>query len=134
VGSGGVSVGDSMLMLFSGQAQVSANTAFISFASGGSQTFQLTVSDANGNPLSRGTTISAVLQATSDSAAVVSYRGIPDQPYDDYLTRGPGRTDYSVTVYDATPGGASTFVIFTLEITVSGLNGSAFLSIPGRIN
>jgi len=139
LGVGGVTVKDSLIMLFSATSLMSykvlgsADTTQICFSAGGSQSFSLKVADRFGNPLAEGTTIAPTLDITADSSVVVDVRGLPTEAFYDFITRGPGRTDFTGTVFDATPGGATGNAQFTLRITLSGVNGPAFVDIPGRL-
>ena len=94
----------------------------------------ITIKDINNNPLAPGTTVRSELEfARSDTALQFNVTGLPDDAFDDYLFRGPGRTEFDMTICDLTPPASrpSTPQLVTLTIRVTSPNGNASKSIRG---
>ncbi len=138
VGQGGVTVQDSLLLLWSGAAMITGiNPATFNIPNGGNQAFTFQVQDALGHPLAKGTTIN-----------VAAY--IPPPPVDgqvqnkvtvnfgdntntvvlrDVIQPGPGSTQFNANLGDGSWGVAdSTGTPVRLTITVTGPNTSGPVS------
>jgi len=141
VGQAGVTVTDSILVLWSGRSQITnVNPTSFAIPNGGSQTFSFVVSDRYFHPLAPGTDISV--------AALVPPPPDPDTPMnqvqlsfgingkvtlEDYLFRGPGSTDFSFRLSDGSTNiDQSTSV--TITINVSSPNGGAYVTFSGTAN
>lgn len=131
IGENNVTVRDSVMILFSGNAYVSNVTA-----AGGSllvddatqDVVTFTVSDENGNPLAAGTSISCSIEGAS---AIVS-KPTPTSVLDDVIS--PFWTSFSVTVSKNKEASPAVLGLFTLTITVASPNGEAVGSINGTVN
>jgi hypothetical protein len=144
-GQAGVRVTDSILVLWSGRAQISAFTpTTFNILNGGSQPFTFTVSDFLGHPLSEGTTISV-----SASPPQPSFPGAPvnqvqlrfDQGANgaatlrDIITPGAGSTLFSFTLSDGSQDIRDTLgARVTVSVSVSGPNGLATFSTDGLVH
>ncbi len=133
LGQNAVLVKDSTLILFSGISRITISPDSINVPRGGRQLFNVNISDQNGNPLSSGTTITSSIEFTpppnTEWSALIN--GLPTQPFDDYLFRGPGKTDFILEVIDATAnGGTPAKMPVVVKIIVTESNGtvSKFLS------
>jgi hypothetical protein len=136
IGENAVTVTDSILMLFSGVPVISVSPSYtVHVVSGGSETFDVNISDQFGNPLSSGTRIISTIEfsppANTNWSAQIS--GLPDEPFADYMYRGPGTTDFHLQVIDATPGGTPALMPVVVKITVTGANGTATLYLSGAV-
>lgn len=135
IGENGVVVKDSIVILFSGLASISVFPTSINVPRGGSQTFAVNISDQHGNPLAPGTRISTTIEFSPPEGTnwAAKVGGLPDDPLDDYLFRGPGRTDFVMTVMDATPGGTPDRMPVMVKIAVTGSNGNVAAFIYGTV-
>jgi hypothetical protein len=137
MGENSVEVTDSTLVLMSGISDISIDTAGVdlSMDSGTCVTLPVRISDRFGNPLAPSTTVSTELQFSPPEGtnwSVLAY-GLPEDPFADYLTRGPGHTDFSLTICDGTPGGTPERMPFTVTIKVKGPNGNVNYSFSGSV-
>lgn len=130
VGENGVTVGDSILVLFSGNASIS-NINPLSFtvdsASGStSGPINFRVSDENGNPLSQGTRIQVQLQYTAPPLTTINLTTIGDVDITlgDTQVKGPGTTQFSFQVVDQTIPRLVTRIPVTATIKVTSRNGN----------
>ncbi len=115
----------STIRLLSGFPQISVSPTTFDIPNGGSQVFNYTVSDGNGNPLSEGATISV-----SVSEGDLKVTGNIDIRMPDTQGRGPGLTSFSFTAYDDKPDTTrSHLAIISLE--VGGPNGETKVDISG---
>lgn len=136
IGQNGVIVKDSILILFSGVPGISVSPSYtINVPRGGSQTFSVNISDQHGNPLAPGTQISSTIEFSPPEGTnwAAKVGGLPDEPLNDYLFRGPGRTDFTLTVVDATPAGTPQIMPVVVKISVSGSNGNATAFLYGSV-
>jgi hypothetical protein len=136
IGENSVSVKDSILMLFSGIAGISVSPSYtINVLRGGSQTFDVNISDQFGNPLAPGTTISSSIDFTPPENTQWSAKigGLPTDPFGDYMFRGSGTTNFHLQVIDATPGGTPNPMPVVVKITVNGPNGTATVYLYGAV-
>ena len=135
IGENGIVVKDSVIILFSGLANITVNPTAINVARGGSQTFAVNISDQNGNPLAPGTRITTTIEFSPPEGTnwAAKVGGLPDDPLGDYLFRGPGRTDFVLTVVDATPGGTPDVMPVVVKIAVSGANGNVTAFLYGTV-
>ncbi len=126
VGAGGVSIVKKLPFIFTGAPAITGLPApgFV-ISDSGSYTFNFTVADANGNPLSAGSTVQVTVEGDGsgglDLTGDVS-RTLPD-------TRNASFTSFSVTAQDKDRGGPSGLVRF--RIAVTGENGSAEATLSG---
>ena len=141
VGQSGVTVADSILVLWSGRSQIS-NVSPTSFTipNGGSQNFSFVVSDRYLHPLSPGTeiTVSASVPPPPDPNTPMNQLqlgfGVGGKvSLDDYLFRGPGSTDFSFQISDGTTN-INQPTNVTITINVSSPNGDAYFTFTGTAN
>jgi predicted small secreted protein len=141
VGQGGVTVTDSILVLWSGRSQIS-NVTPTSFAipNGGSQSFNFVVSDRYLHPLSPGTEIivSASVPPPPDPNTPMNQVqlgfGVGGKVVlEDYLFRGPGSTDFSFQLSDGATN-INQATIVTISINVKSPNGDTYFSFSGTAN
>jgi len=141
VGQAGVTVTDSILVLWSGRSQITnVNPTSFAIPNGGSQTFTFVVSDRYFHPLAPGTDISV--------AALVPPPPDPDTPMnqvqlsfgingkvtlEDYLFRGPGSTDFSFRLSDGSTN-IDQATSVTITINVTSPNGGAYMTFSGTAN
>ncbi len=143
VGQGGVTVLDSILVLWSGPAIISnfLPTSF-NIPNAGSQTFTFTVSDALGHPLSAGSTIAVIATIppppdpnATQNVVIVTFGLNGTLTMNDVLVPGPGTTQFSATLSDG-----NTFLVdssgtvVSLTVFVTGPNGQASFTIGGRVH
>ncbi len=142
-GENGTVISDSALVLFSASSpRISLNGAFNqatgdTIHSGGSISIPVTISDRFGNPLESGTTIAVSVkvppQPTNSNASwSVDWGGDLPSVLGDFLTRGPLRTEFTLTL-SGSEVGTNQPVAFTATITVSGPNGTASNSVTGTL-
>jgi hypothetical protein len=139
-GQGGLSVRDSVLVMWSGYPVISnINPQTFVLDSARGQDFTFTVSDQLGHPLAAGTTISVTARVPPPPS--------PDTPVKqvnlafgnngaltllDVLFPGPGTTDFTFRVSDGAAGiHTPTPVVVTISVT--GPNGTAQTSITGIV-
>lgn len=135
IGENGVVVKDSVIILFSGLSTISVFPTSINIPRGGSQTFAVNISDQHGNPLAPGTRIATTIEFSPPEGTnwAAKVGGLPDEPLGDYLFRGPGRTDFIMTVVDATPGGTPDSMPVVVKIAVTGSNGNVTAFLYGTV-
>ncbi len=129
IGSGGVTVKLSTLLLWSGRSFVT-NVSPDSFhvnAGGSSGDISYVVSDENGNPLAKGTHISVALQYTPPPNSQVNLvvTGDVDVTLDDVLFPGPKNTEFKFQVVDQTINGVTSRIPVTVIFKVTGPNGDS---------
>ncbi len=145
IGQGGVAVLDSVLILWSGAAQVTNLTpATFDIANGSYQDFTFSVSDYLGHPLAAGTQIrvTATVPPPPDPNATVNQVqlafGVEGLVVlEDVIFPGPGATDFSFRLSDGTTSPGTTPSAVTVSVSVSspqGGNGSAYTTISGIVN
>jgi hypothetical protein len=140
VGQGGVTVQDSVLILWSGRALVSAiSPGTFNVGNGGSQFFTFQVYDYLGHPLAAGTTITvtATVPPPPDPNAPVNQVqlafGIDGSVVlEDVITRGPGSTDFSFLLSDGSLNVNQSTAV-TVSVSVTGPNGTAYRTISGVV-
>ncbi|MDI6780463.1 MAG: hypothetical protein QME25_09850, partial [Bacteroidota bacterium] len=135
LGENGVEVKDSVRVLFSGRPYITVNPTSFAVPKGGSVMIDVNISDQHGNPLAPGTQITPTIEFTPPEGTNWSAKigGLPTDPLDDYLTRGPGRTDFQLQVIDATPGGTPQVMPVVVKIVVTGANGTTTKFIYGSV-
>lgn len=144
-GQAGARVTDSILVLWSGHAQISgfAPTTF-NIANGGTQNFVFTVADYLGHPLAAGTSISVSASPPLPSFAGAAVNQVQlrfDQGANgattlrDIITPGSGSTLFSFTLSDGSTEIVDTLgARVTLSISVAGPNGLATFSTDGLVH
>lgn len=145
IGQGGVGIQDSILILWSGAAQVTNLTpATFNIADGSFQDFTFSVSDYLGHPLAAGTQIrvTATVPPPPDPNATVNQvqlafgvEGVVT--LEDVIFPGPGATDFSFRVSDGTIAPGTTPSAVTVSVSVQspqGGNGNAYTTISGIVN
>lgn len=140
IGQGGVSVRDSALILWSGAAGIfNVTPETFAIPNGESEDFTFTVSDGLGHPLAEGTRIAvrATVPPPPDPNAPVNqvqltFGADGSIVLNDYLGRGPGRTEFTFRLSDGSILDQATPVSVT--ITVTGPNGTAYRTINGTVN
>ncbi|MDI6804402.1 MAG: Ig-like domain-containing protein [Bacteroidota bacterium] len=136
IGENALLVQDSILLVFSGVPVITVSPSYtISVLRGGSQTFDVKISDQNGNPLSSGTVISSSIEFAPPEGTNWSANigGLPTEPFGDYTFRGSGTTDFRLQVLDGTPGGTPNPMPVVVKISVSGANGTATVYMYGSV-
>lgn len=135
LGENSVDILDSILLCFSGRPSVTFSPGSFSVPRLGSTAISVTISDQNGNPLAPGTLIETITEFNppplSGWAATAS--GLPRDALDDFLTRGPGSTDFILVVADGTAGGTPVFMPVVVTVKVNGPNGRGTVSISGTV-
>lgn len=140
IGRNGETVQDSVLILWSGHSIISDVTpSTFAIPNGASQDFVFTVSDFLGHPLAVGTTITvtAVVPPPPDPNAPVNqvllaFGANGSVVLDDFIGRGPGRTEFRFRLSDGSVINQPTAV--SVNITVNGPNGNAYTTINGTVN
>lgn len=136
IGENNVIVKDSIIVLFSGLPYITVTpTTNINVPRGGSQSFSVNISDQHGNPLAPGTNIKAFIEYSPPEGTNWGAKvgGLPDEPLNDFLFRGPGTTDFTLNVIDTTPGGTPEYMPVMVKISVTGTNGNAHFYMYGRV-
>jgi hypothetical protein len=135
LGENSVDVIDSVMILFSGVSNITLSTSTVHVDSGGCVDVSVTVADQNGNPLAPGTQIKTEVEFTPPEGTnwSVLASGLPEDPLADFLTRGQGRTDFTVHICDGTPGGTPQRMPFNVKISVTGPNGNTFATVSGDV-
>ena len=119
------------VVTFSGTPRISITNVpndSINIFDGTGQTLDLTINDANGNPLAAGNKISVITGGLAGGGVILSGDvGVltPD-------TRSTSVTSYKIRVDDATAGGGISGP-FTLQLIVSGPNGTTSKVIYGTL-
>ncbi|MCL4510906.1 MAG: carboxypeptidase regulatory-like domain-containing protein [Bacteroidetes bacterium] len=142
-GENSVIVSDSTLVLFSATtAPILLNDSTlispVSIPANGQTTINVHISDRFGNPLEPGTTITTNTVVTPPPSLTgvsvsVNTSGLPST-LDDYLTRGTGITDFTLTVSGSVQGGMLVAKCpFSVTVIVSGRNGIRQASFTGWI-
>ncbi len=134
VGEGGITVRDTIALVFSREAIISElNSSLTNFEidDGGSKTFQYSVTDINGNPLALGTTISVT--ATGSGAGTLQLFGDLKINVPDTKLKGSGTTQFSFTALDTTKndGKGPQSTKFTITVDGPNTNGSKLQSYDG---
>ena len=120
------SISTSTIRLQSGFSQIyNVSPASFDISNGGSQFFTYSVSDANGNPLSEGTSISV-----SVTEGDLDVSGDIDIQLPDTQGSGAGITIFSFTAFDSEPEEDRPHNAI-ITISVTGPNGNKTLSISG---
>ncbi len=129
LGQNGVSVQDSVLLLWSGYANISnVNPTTFDILNSGSQSFSFRVADQYGHPLAQGTTITVTATipppATPDvqqNQVAVTFGTAGSVQLPDVIFPGPGTTDFTFVLRDGTWSITDATPV-TLTITVTGPN------------
>ncbi len=116
-------VSDQTIVLFSGIPQILVSPASINVPNGGSQSFNYTVSDQNGNPLASGTSISVSIEGENVDVQGDTDVSIPD-------TQSKAWTQFGFTVFD-TADTINVAKSVTVKIKSTGPNGDASAVISG---
>lgn len=114
------------IVLFSGISNVSITPTTFDIPNVGSQSFTITVSDENGNPLAKGTTV--VVTADAVTIDNISLQGQVDNELPD--TQSQAWTQFSFSLFDAFPSTDEPMGV-SLTIKVNGPNGIAEKTIIG---
>jgi hypothetical protein len=136
-------VKDSIRILWTYRSLVTnLNPGTFNIANGGFQDFTFTVSDYLGHPLASGTTINVQAQVapppdpnTPINQVLLSFGQSGTITLDDVIVAGGGTTNFSFRLSDGTtaisdPAGSSV----SLQITVDGPNGKAYLTTNGLVH
>lgn len=86
------------LLLTTPRAIINVTPDTIAISNGGSQTFDVTITDENGYPMATNTQISV-----STGQGLVASGDIVDRKMGNHFTPGPGTTEFSVNISDADP-------------------------------
>ena len=111
------------LVLFSGVPYISVNPTLINVSNGGSQSFNFTVADINGNPMSAGTSISVSVETGDVKAIGNTGETLPD-------TQSPAWTNFSFVLTDSKPDSNAVNQV-GVKISTQGPNGNLTYSIFG---
>lgn len=100
------------LLLTTPRAIITVSPTTLNISNGGSQNFDVTITDENGHPMAADTRISvSTTQGLSASGDIV------DLELGDYFQPGPGTTQFSVSISDAAPEQTnSTSGSFTIQV------------------
>ncbi len=112
------------IVLFSGIPQISIEPTTFDIPNLGSQVFNYTVSDQNGNPLAGGTTITVSIDGKDIRALGDLNITLPD-------TRDRSWTRFSFAIQDTTSDVTERPVL--IRVSTTGPNGSATISISGKV-
>ncbi len=112
------------IVLFSGYPVISVDPTTFNIPNLGSQVFNYTVSDQNGNPLAGGTTITVSIDGKDIRALGDLNVVLPD-------TRDRSWTRFSFAIQDTTADDVERPVL--IRISTTGPNGSATLNIQGKV-
>ena len=141
-GANGVTVADSELVCFSAATAPVLLDDSLSIApvtltlNSGSISIPVHISDRFGNPLESGTTITTSVTVPppppggGGNVYSVNATGLPTT-LDDFLTRGFGKTDFTLTIAVAQTQGVPTATPFSVTITVAGRNGTRSATVSG---
>jgi hypothetical protein len=128
VGESGRTVKDSLLVLFSGSPQISAPVSGFTLRDGGTQNFEYTVADENGNPLVGATTITVAVAGSAD----VKLDGDINVVLPDTQDK-TSYTKFSFDLTDTKPFDTGKDQDLTITISVSGLNGDRSYTFTGTL-
>jgi len=140
IGQNGATVTDSILILWSGVAMVkNLSPDSIRIENGESQRFTFSVCDQYHHPLQSGTEIAVLASVppppdpnTAVNQVQVGFGLGGRIVLRDYLSRGPGTTDFSFTLSDGTTNITQvTSVVVTIAVT--GPNGNVSTTISGTV-
>ncbi len=130
-------VTDSIVVLLSGESEIfiDTSTTYFKVDSGTCISVPIRICDRFGNPLAPSTRMSLQVQFSPPEGTnwSVLASGLPDDPLGDYMTRGPGRTNFTILICDGTPGGTPQSMPFIVKIRVTGPNGNVFTVINGAV-
>lgn len=115
----------SNIVLFSAATTLSVSPQIVNVPNGGSQSFTLTVSDINGNPLAAGSTITVTAEGEGITVLGDVSKSMPDTQ-----GRGPGLTEFRFTLEDADPD-ATVQKAVEVKIDVISPNGNVSARISG---
>jgi hypothetical protein len=127
-GEVGKLVQDSLLVLFSGTPQITGPASGFTLRDGGTQSFEYTVADENGNPLASSTAISLSVSGSSD----VKLDGdvnvlLPDTQDKD------GYTKFTFALTDTKPLDTERDQDLSITISVTGPNGDKSYTFTGKL-
>jgi hypothetical protein len=128
VGEGGTTVQDSSLVLFSGTPEITGPASGFTLRDGGTQSFEYTVADENGNPLASSTAISLSVSGSSD----VKLDGDVNIVLPDTQDRD-GYTKFTFTLTDTKPLDAERDQDLSITISVTGPNGDKSYTFTGKL-
>jgi hypothetical protein len=145
VGQNGASVRDSVLLLWTGGASISAiNPATFNIGNMGSQTFAFKVADPLGHPLARGTKIAitteippAVVDGALQNKVLLTFGNQGTVELPDVIVGGPGLTDFVFTLQDGSWGlddASGTPVNVTITVTGPNAPSPVTRSITGVVH
>jgi len=101
------------LLLTTPRAQIDVNPTNFNISNGGSETFDVTITDVNDYPMAADTRIEV-----SASQGLEASGDIVDLELGDYFNPGPGTTEFQVTISDADPDEVvSSTGSFTITVT-----------------
>lgn len=129
VGESGKTVQDSLLVLFSGQTKIVGPASGFALSDGGTQTFEYSVVDTNGNPLTEGTQINVTVAGSSDIQAT----GDISVTLGDTQEKGPETTDFSFSLRDTKPLDTAGDQDLTVTILVTSTNGNRSYTFTGKL-
>ncbi|WP_445666102.1 carboxypeptidase regulatory-like domain-containing protein [Fodinibius sp. AD559] len=101
------------LLLTTPRADIDINPTTLNISNGGSQTFDVTITDVNGYPMAADTRIEV-----STGQGLEASGDIVDLELGDYFQPGPGTTEFQLTISDSDPDEAvNTEGSFTITVT-----------------
>lgn len=142
-GQGGVTVGDSILVLWSGTPNITNfNPTTFNIANGSFQDFTFTVADYLGHPLAAGTVIavSATVPPPPDPTSPVNQVQLAfglngSYILNDLLLPGPGATTFTCRLSDGTTNIDDLLgTAVSMTVSVTGPNGQATYTINGIVH
>ncbi|MBD3615703.1 MAG: carboxypeptidase regulatory-like domain-containing protein [Gracilimonas sp.] len=86
---------DVTMLLTTREASISVTPGTFNIGNGGTETFDVVITDLNGNPMATNTQISVTAEP-----GLTAGGDIVDLQLPNYLTPGPGRTEFSLTISD----------------------------------
>jgi hypothetical protein len=128
-GENGKTVQDSALVLFSGQTKIVGPASGFTLGDGGTQTFQYSVVDSNGNPLTEGTGIDVTVTGSSD----IKTTGDLSVTLGDTQAKGPETTSFSFTLIDTKPLDKNGNQPLSVTISVTSSNGNKSYTFTGTL-
>ncbi len=117
---------DLKLLFSTSQAIITVNPNSVNIPSNGSQSFDYTITDLNGNPMSAGSLISIDVAAGLEASGDVGFS------LGDWTTTGPGKTEFGFTVSDTDDENSDQVgTSITISVTSAATGSVTSLTISG---
>jgi len=137
-GENGVLVTDSVLVLLSGSPIITVDPFSFQIPNNGSQSFNFTVADYNGNPMAEGQKITVDLELPQLSgtakAPELILSGITDFTLPDTQSRAYTNYSFTLSVYGGDEDDVIENLLVTARILTTGPNGNVQLNFSGTVN